>query len=144
MKKLLVGAMLVAALWGGHALAQSDPDEMTTGGVTVLDVPHRALDERETGQVDRVTLPMRPWWATAAMINVAVADPPQAGYLTLFQCGERPFVAHVNYTAGETESNMAAVPITPEGDVCIFTSTPADVVLDVLAWSEQPYYFRLP
>ena len=54
------------------------------------------------------------------------------GYLTAFPCdGALPTVASVNFRAGETVGGAAFVPIGATGEVCVFSNTPTDVVVDL-------------
>jgi hypothetical protein len=74
--------------------------------------------------------------ATAAVLNVTVINPSAGGFLTVFPQGAaQPFTANVNYVAGQVTGNRVIVPlsttgVTP-GDISIFSSSAADVVVDV-------------
>jgi len=77
-----------------------------------------------------------PAGATAAVFNVTVTNPAQAGYLTVFPEGSsQPGASNVNYQAGQTKSNRVVVPLSvggaKPGQITIFSSASADVIVDV-------------
>ncbi|MGD9701348.1 MAG: Ig domain-containing protein [Acidimicrobiia bacterium] len=103
--------------------------------------PARLSDSRddavkpEAGSVRRVQVAGRmgvPSDATSVVVNVAVTEPEDAGYVTLFACGEQlPLAANLNYVAGQTISNAATSALGDGGAVCLFTSAAAHLVVDV-------------
>ena len=52
----------------------------------------------------------------AVSLNVAVTNPEAAGFVTVYDCGNRQLVASVNYVAGETVSNAVIAPVSATGD----------------------------
>ncbi|HEX7353864.1 MAG TPA: family 43 glycosylhydrolase [Mycobacteriales bacterium] len=69
--------------------------------------------------------------ATAAVLNVTVANPVATGFLTVFPAGAaQPTASNVNYNAGQVTANRVVVPLSG-GDVSIFSHARADVVVDV-------------
>lgn len=69
----------------------------------------------------------------AVFMNLAVVAPQANGYATAWPCSEpRPDTANVNFRAGTTVSNFVTVAPDDSGDVCVWTSAVADVVIDVL------------
>jgi chitodextrinase len=72
--------------------------------------------------------------ATAALLNVTVTDPRAAGYVRVYPCGEEQDISNVNYVAGQTVANLAAVKVAAGGDVCFKSYAPADVVVDLAGW----------
>jgi hypothetical protein len=77
-----------------------------------------------------------PVGATAAVLNLTVVNPSSGGYLTVFPQGAaQPFTANVNYSAGQVSGNRVIVPLSTTGgtpgDISIFSSASADVVVDV-------------
>ena len=70
--------------------------------------------------------------ATAATLNVTVVDPAGDGFITVFPCGEaQPTASNVNFTTGATVPNAVLAKIGSAGRVCVFTSQPAHVIVDV-------------
>jgi hypothetical protein len=69
--------------------------------------------------------------ATAAVLNVTVTNPTQAGFLTVFpQGGTEPNASNVNYVAGLSTTNRVIVPLSGDG-ITIDNTAPTDVVVDV-------------
>ena len=71
--------------------------------------------------------------ATAAVLNVTVTDPSNAGYLTVYPAGQNPPTAsNLNFTRGETVPNLVEVVLPSSGQVSIVTNaTSADAIVDV-------------
>jgi hypothetical protein len=70
----------------------------------------------------------------AVSLNVVAVDPSGAGYVTVFPCGARPLVASVNYTAGEIVPNAVIAPVSPDGEVCLFSLADTHLVVDLNGW----------
>jgi|TARA_B110000238_G_C16124450_1_gene438608 hypothetical protein len=72
---------------------------------------------------------------SAAALNVTVVNPGAAGFVTVYPCGEsRPLASNVNYIAGQVVANGVVAPVGANGDVCIYSSMPADIVVDLAGW----------
>lgn len=74
--------------------------------------------------------------AGSVALNVTVARPSQAGFLTVWPKGQvRPNASNLNFTAGQTVPNMVIVPIGADGQISIINeSGSTDVLVDVLGW----------
>jgi len=71
----------------------------------------------------------------AVALNVTVTQAGEPGYLTVYPCGEaQPPTSTVNYGPGQNVANMAQVRVGAGGQVCIYTMSKVDVVVDVLGW----------
>jgi hypothetical protein len=70
----------------------------------------------------------------AVSLNVTVTNPDGDGFVTVYSCGTREEVSSLNYFAGQTVSNAVLTPLSPTGTICIFSQTPADVIIDVNGW----------
>jgi hypothetical protein len=82
--------------------------------------------------VTDVNVPVTPPGATAAVVNVTVTDPVTAGFATLYPCGSAvPLASNLNFRAGDTVPASALVPVDTLGHLCVHTSTPAHVLVDV-------------
>jgi hypothetical protein len=101
--------------------------------------PARLLDTRATAIVPggtSVGVPVAgrsgvPAAATGALLNVTVTGSSAAGYLTAYPCGQPvPLASNVNFAAGQTAANLAAVQIGAAGGVCVYASTAAHVIVD--------------
>jgi len=72
---------------------------------------------------------------TAVSLNVAATNTTTGGYLTIYPCGDRNLVANVNWTTpNHTVSNAVIAPVSTTGTICIYASTPTDVVVDINGW----------
>jgi glucose/arabinose dehydrogenase/PKD repeat protein len=73
--------------------------------------------------------------ARAVMLNVTVASPTAAGYVTVYPCGTSPFVSNVNYRAGQlSAANLAVVKLPADGRVCFSSFATTNVVVDLAGW----------
>ncbi|MFN3255043.1 MAG: hypothetical protein ACE37B_05070 [Ilumatobacter sp.] len=73
--------------------------------------------------------------ASAVMINVTAVRPAGPIFVTAFPCGaDRPTAANLNATAGSATNNLALARVGDGGKVCLFTSGPTDLVVDVSAF----------
>ncbi|MCX5211151.1 hypothetical protein OG689_17960 [Kitasatospora sp. NBC_00240] len=74
---------------------------------------------------------------TAVVLNVTVTAPSQESHLTVYpHGGARPGVSNLNFTAGQTVSNLVVVPVV-DGRVTISNNWgDADVIADLNGWFE--------
>lgn len=68
---------------------------------------------------------------SAVMLNVTAIRPSDAGFLTVYPCGERPNASNVNYTAGSVSPNAVLASVNSSGDVCVYSSATSHVAVDV-------------
>ncbi|MFN0027307.1 MAG: hypothetical protein ACKV2O_09035 [Acidimicrobiales bacterium] len=73
---------------------------------------------------------LRPTFAAAVQLNVTVVDPSEAGYVTVYPCGERPGTSTVNFDAHQTVANAATAALNDDGEVCLYTTSETDLVVD--------------
>jgi hypothetical protein len=115
----------------------------SSGGAAYTTIPPvRILDTRESaplapGQELRFHLLGQagfPGDATAALINLTATKTQAAGYVRAYPCGEENDVSNVDYAAGQTVANLAAVKVGPGGDICFRSYAQADIVLDLAGW----------
>jgi hypothetical protein len=101
--------------------------------------PQRVLDTRleprpgVAGQAVAIALGA----VTAAQVNVTVTETSAPGYATVYPCLSSPLptASNLNFTASESTAN-AGVMQPGRGHGCVWTSTAADVVVDVSGvWS---------
>ncbi len=70
--------------------------------------------------------------ATAAVINVTVDAPTASGFLTVYPCGEAvPNASNLNFGAGQTTANAVTAKLGTNGKVCIYTSAPTHLIVDI-------------
>jgi hypothetical protein len=67
----------------------------------------------------------------AVSLNVTVTGPADGGYVTVYPCGARPEASSLNFVAGQTVPNAVIAPVSPEGDVCFYSSAATDLIADV-------------
>jgi hypothetical protein len=102
----------------------------------VPSAPVRVVDTRDAGnRVNDLVVPldaMLPAGADAALLNVTVTDSLGAGYATVYPCGTAvPVASNINFQRGETRPNLVSTQLAPDRSVCIHTSSPAHVVVDL-------------
>ena len=68
-------------------------------------------------------------------LNVTVVTPAAAGFLTVYPCDvPRPNASNVNFVAGQVIANGVIASASASGEVCVYSSTDADVVVDLAGW----------
>lgn len=74
--------------------------------------------------------------ATGVVLNVTVADPTAAGYITAWPSGEgQPTVSNLNYIAGQNVPNLVTVKVGANGRVNMFNSQGnTNVIADVVGY----------
>ena len=73
--------------------------------------------------------------ASGVVLNLTSADPGGNGFLTVFPCGTaRPTASNLNVRPGANRANLVIVAPGDDGTVCVFSSAPTDVVVDVFGW----------
>ncbi len=73
-----------------------------------------------------------PVGATAVAVNLTAVDPAAAGFLTGHPCATTvPSVSSANFTARTDRGALAVLPLSPDRSLCVFTSSAADVVVDL-------------
>ena len=83
--------------------------------------------------------------ATGVMVNLTAADPSGSGYLTAYPCNAGPPTAsNLNVRAGVNRANFVLVAPDADGEICVFTSTATDVVVDLLGWVGDAFVGIVP
>jgi hypothetical protein len=127
----------------GRALFNSDPG--VTGAATAVNFtpvePNRRIDTRlrppDPKRVDRSevrTVDLTghvPADATAVVLNVTAVDAVATGWLTVYPCGDAPYVSNVNYTAQQTTPNLVTVRLNAARKVCIYAHEPVHIIVDL-------------
>lgn len=138
----------------------AEPDVVNSGPAFVAATPTRLVDTRtDIGGAPRRVEPSRPLSvpvrgarldtdagsgssgvmvpddASAVAINVTIVRPSTGGFATVWPCGAaRPNASNVNFAAGRNRANSVIAPIDENGDVCVYVSATADVIVDVAGW----------
>ena len=121
----------------------------TTDSINLLLVPTRVTDTRPAsndrgasdpgrvvaGSTFEVTMTGRagiPNEATAVAMNVTVTEGTEAGFLTVFPCGQpRPNTSSLTYAAGQTVANSSFSPLGTDGKVCIYATGATHLIVDL-------------
>ncbi len=73
--------------------------------------------------------------ASGVVLNLTAADPGASGFLTVYPCdGRRPTASNLNVRSGVNRANLVIVAPDADGEVCVFSSAPTDVIVDVFGW----------
>jgi hypothetical protein len=122
---------------------------MTTGFVP-SPVPARVLSTRDgvgAGKAKMpkngmltLTLPSAPAGASAAVLNVTVTNPRDAGFVTVYPCGQAtPSASNLNFSAGQTIPNLVVVRPGLSNAVCFTGSSDTDLLADLSGWVTTDY-----
>lgn len=117
---------------------------LTTSSTAGLVTVNRRLADTRTGEGGVSRLPIggsievavtTPGSSTTAVsLGVTAVDPTLNGFVTAWPCGTtRPTVSNLNPEAGVTRPNLVNVRVGTNGKVCLFSSGPTDLVVDLLA-----------
>lgn len=64
-------------------------------------------------------------------LSIVAVNAAEYGYLTVYPCDmPMPVASNLNYTAGETRSNIAVVPASADGRVCVYSYGSTHIVID--------------
>ena len=73
--------------------------------------------------------------ASSAALNVTVTGATEAGFVTVFPCGQAlPTASNVNYTSGATIANLVIAKIGANGRVCVYTSAATNLIADLTGY----------
>jgi outer membrane protein assembly factor BamB len=119
---------------------------VSTDGAFHVHEPYRLFDSREEGGAfgpgetrslkvtDRADVPAS--GVTSVVVNIAVTQPTDHGYLTVFPSGTvRPLASSINFAPGETISNAVVAKVGANGSIDIFNPAgTTHVVVDIEGW----------
>lgn len=75
------------------------------------------------------------------VLNVTVVNPDASGFITVYPCSvAHPLTSNVNFVAGNIVPNGVIAPIGSDGNVCFYSSSRTDLVVDVAGWFEGTAY----
>lgn len=73
--------------------------------------------------------------ASSVAVNVTVSNPLSPGYVTVYPCGQPvPNASNINFTTSETIPNLVISKVGTAGKICLLSSTPADLLVDVAGY----------
>ncbi len=66
-------------------------------------------------------------------MNLTIVEPEGAGFGTVYPCaGGRSDTSNINYGRGQTIANFAVVQPDANGEICVYSSAAADILIDVM------------
>lgn len=68
---------------------------------------------------------------SSVSLNVTVVGATGPGFVTVYNCGTRPNASSLNFGLGDTKSASVVVPVSSTGDVCFYSMTETDLVVDI-------------
>lgn len=71
---------------------------------------------------------------SAVSLNVTATNANAPGYVTVYACGAREEVSSLNFITDRAVANAVIAPVSADGDVCFYASTPTDLIVDVNGW----------
>jgi hypothetical protein len=107
--------------------------------------PQRAIDTRGKSRVGGTVIQEVavagvygvPATAAGVALNVTITGATNDGFATIFPCGQpTPTTSSVNYAKGQDVPNFVLAKPGLSGKVCVFSSAPADVIVDVSGYFE--------
>ncbi len=82
--------------------------------------------------------PGAPEGATAALVNLTATSVHSSGFFSLESCASRlpgdPETSNVNFVTGQDVANLAIIPLDTDGRFCLYHSSQAHGVIDVIAF----------
>jgi hypothetical protein len=109
--------------------------------------PQRIVDTRSAlggqvrqpaGGIVRVPVAGRigvPGDARAVVANITLVQPDAPGFATVFPCtAQVPDVSVLNHATAQTVANNTIATLSAAGELCVFTSAGADILVDVTGW----------
>ena len=104
-------------------------------GATTIDGQGAGAGLRPLGSTTTVHVTGRggvPGTASTVVLNVTVTEAAAPGFVTVFPCGiDAPLASNLNFVGEQTVPNAVLAKIGTNGDVCVFTSQAAHLVVDV-------------
>lgn len=129
---------VVAYLPAGTSYEAEDPSRIvdTRAIGETVDDQFEAAGQRAAGSTYEVQVTGRagvPAGALAVAINVTAINAPGGGFITVHPCEPSlPNAASLNYTGGVNRGNEIIAPLSNDGKICIFNSTPVDLAVDLV------------
>jgi hypothetical protein len=115
---------------------------LADGGLGLSPVrPTRLVDTRDdipvlpAGSITTVPVPtVAGYRPAAALVNITATNSQLPGYVTVWPCtATRPSTSNLNFEPGRAAvANTASSGVDSTGHVCVFTSAPTDVIVDLL------------
>ncbi|MFT3852149.1 MAG: S8 family peptidase [Ilumatobacteraceae bacterium] len=108
-------------------------------GSPTVDGQGAGIGLRGTGWTTEVQVTGRagiPADATAVSLNVTATEAQGSGFVTVYPCGQPlPTASNLNFKAGQTIPNAVITQIGAGGKVCLYTSAPTHLIVDIDGYS---------
>ena len=118
-----------------EAIVPIDPARFAdTRPSDTVDGAFRDLGRVPAGTSLRVQITGRgevPDGAAGVVANLTAVGPLGPGHATIHPCGPVPTASHLNYRPGHVVANSTVVPLSPTGELCIYSHASSHYVLDV-------------
>jgi hypothetical protein len=118
-------------------IQQQQFEPVTPGGdgVNVISPPVRMFDSRTQGGKLRAgeSRKVNVGKHKAVFVNVTVADPSGAGFVTAYADGPVPNVSNVNFQHGQNICNTSWVPVAKDGTISVHVSAACNIIVDMQA-----------
>ena len=107
------------------------------------ETPRRVLDTRHHGNPVSGPMPVQltgvPDGASSVLVNLTVTAASSAGHVTAHRAGTPlPRTSNVNFARGQTQANLAVVPIGPDGRIVLDVHAgPGHLVADVVGYHRR-------
>ena len=73
--------------------------------------------------------------AGTVALNVTVVNPSSSGFITVYPCdAPRPLASNLNYVVGQVVANGVLAPVSSSGQVCLYSQSPTDIIVDLAGW----------
>ena len=127
------GNFCVYTTTGTHLLFDQTADTQKVSAYT----PVRKIDTRDTGTPAAAgsTTVINTGAANSLVFgNLTVTQTQNPGHATAYPCNQaRPLASNINYVAGQTIANFAAVRADPSGNICVYTTAETHLLFDQTA-----------
>ena len=125
-----VGTLVSQPSGGTTSLVPLEPCRLFDGRHT----PDLGRLDADTWRLDAIGRCGVPTTARAVAISVVATGTTAAGFVTVYPQGSpRPEASNLNYAPGNTVANSAVVKLGDSGAIDVYTSAPADIIVDVTA-----------
>jgi len=110
----------------------------TRPGQSTIDDLFNGAGTRPAGSTLKLTVAGRggvPADAVAVAFNVTAANTAANGFITVYPCDQpRPTASNLNIRPGVVVPNSVITALDPNGDVCIYTHTGTDLIVDLAGY----------
>jgi subtilisin family serine protease len=134
------GRVCIYTYSAAHLIVDVNGFVPATSDITAV-APVRFYDSRAgdghrpSGSVTAITVTGRPGYpanAAAVTLNVTAVDAQSAGFMTVFPCENPiPEASNLNFVAGQTIANAVVARVGASGQLCVFVSGSAGLLVDV-------------